>query len=185
MNTLIILSGLPGSGKTTFAKRFAAEVISSDGIRKKLFGDERILYRDDLIELLPQQQRELALHGTEEDKIEIWSQYVFSVVYRTVGTALQMGKSVVIDATNLTSGVRSGIIRQFEGLYDAADIYYFDLPVELVIERNRMRDRQVPESVIWQMYDNFEIPDYSEGADTIYETDGDHVNRIVCPPNGR
>ena len=81
--------------------------------------------------------------------------------------------------------MRSSIIRQFEGLYDVADIYYFDLPVELVIERNRMRDRQVPESVIWQMYDNFEIPDYSEGADTIYETDGDHVNRIVCPPNGR
>jgi len=44
---------------------------------------------------------------------------------------------------------------------------FFAIPIEVVKERNKNRDRVVPEYVIDRMFKNIEIPTEEEGRDTI------------------
>lgn len=109
---LVLLSGLPGSGKTTFATAFAARVpctvVESDAIR-----------------------RSLARQPTYTAKE---SARVFELVERKAAAALQAGKAVLLDATNLTAGDRE----RFVNLASRHDVPL--IPVRLV----------APESVILQ-----------------------------------
>jgi predicted kinase len=77
--------GIPGSGKSTIANQIPnAVVISSDAIRKELYGAEEI-------------QGE--------------GKQVFTLVYKRIGEELAKGHDVVFDATNLTPKARSAVFR--------------------------------------------------------------------------
>ncbi|MXZ87572.1 MAG: ATP-binding protein, partial [Dehalococcoidia bacterium] len=83
---LVLLSGLPGTGKTTFAAklapRLAALVLESDRVRRELFPRRRYTRKE--------------------------SGQVFAVVREQAEAALGEGRSVIIDATNLREGERRG-----------------------------------------------------------------------------
>jgi uncharacterized protein len=76
---LILMAGLPGSGKSTFARRLAgatgATVLESDALRQLLFG------------------------GPTHQAAE--SRALFSAIFVAAGMLLRDGSSVIIDATNL------------------------------------------------------------------------------------
>src|SRR5688500_3913912 len=76
---LILMAGLPGSGKSTFARRLAgatgATVLESDALRQLLFG------------------------GPTHEAAE--SHALFGAIFEAAGTLLRDGHSVIIDATNL------------------------------------------------------------------------------------
>lgn len=79
MPSLIVLVGLPGSGKSTFAKTFfdlKYSVVSSDKIRKDLAG---------------------SLREAHEQQMKPWD-----VFYKDIGDRLRMDVDVVADATFLT-----------------------------------------------------------------------------------
>ena len=85
MTKLILLVGVPGSGKTTYAKRLVRETpntthVSSDAIRKELYGDESV-----------QQNPRI----------------VFEVMHKRTIEFLKAGANVVFDATNLTKRDRA------------------------------------------------------------------------------
>ena len=76
---LILMAGLPGSGKSTFARRLAATtgvtILESDALRQLLFG------------------------GPTHQAAE--SRALFSAIFVAAGKLLRDGHSVIIDATNL------------------------------------------------------------------------------------
>ena len=85
MNKLYTMVGIPGSGKSTIANQIPnAVVISSDAIRKELYGAEEI-------------------QGNGKQ--------VFDLAYKRIGEELAKGNDVVFDATNLTPKARKAVFR--------------------------------------------------------------------------
>ena len=86
----IMLVGVAGSGKSTYAKERQREscrctILSSDSIREELYGDESI-------------QRDPAK--------------VFQIMERRALEAARIGMSVVYDATNFSSRRRKHMVKQ-------------------------------------------------------------------------
>jgi predicted kinase len=140
---LILLCGLPASGKSTFTKVLStyedAIVLSSDDLRLELFND--INHQDD--------------NGK-----------VFEELYKRANQNIKNGKSVIIDATNTSSKRRMSTINQFSNCIKVA--YYFNTPFEECVERDSQRDRTVGKRVIDRMYRQMQIPTYVEGWDVIH-----------------
>lgn len=137
---LIILVGLPGSGKSTFARRMVntipnIEWISSDQIRKELYGDE-------------------ACQANPERVFELMQQ-------RTVDL-LNEGYSVIYDATSVTRKSRAGILDKCPKHVQKQCVIVW-APIDICIERDKLRDRSVGEKVIDKMLRRFEAPFYDEG----------------------
>ena len=141
---LIMLVGIPGSGKTTYAKEYArihddTIHISSDSIRAELYGDESI-------------QGDPAT--------------VFSLMQKRAVEAIKSGKTVLYDATNMTRKDRSGIIDACPR-YAQVEAHVVWAPIEICVERDSNRDRTVGRAVIDKMLKRFQAPYYDEGFDDI------------------
>lgn len=142
MTTLYCLVGIPASGKSTFAKEHINENtiwISSDGIRKEVYGAET--HQDNNIE-------------------------VFEMMYKRTKEALNSGINVIYDATNISLKKRSNLINQFSSARKIC--VYFATDLNEVLERNANRDRKVPvNAIIDEMYKELQVPMYFEGWDEI------------------
>lgn len=141
---LIIMVGLPGSGKSTRAKELATlekscEILSSDAIRKELSGSEQ--------------------DQTQNDK-------VFRLLYQRMNELLSEGKSVIIDATNTTLKSRRRILSECE-IPCYREVQLVMTPVEECISRDASRERSVGKEVIYKFEASFQCPQYFEGFDTI------------------
>ena len=138
----IMMVGLPGSGKSTKAKELAVKngalIVSSDTIRKKLYGDENI----------------------QGDSTE-----VFNTMFNETLSVLKR-QSVIYDATNLSIKNRRGILLKVQELENITKIAYVMRTPECK-RRNALRDRVVPDEVIDRMYNNFYIPLLGEGFDEV------------------
>lgn len=141
---LILLVGVPGSGKTTYAKNYMKQNdntihLSSDAIRKELYGDENI-------------------QGNPGD--------VFSLMQKRAIEALNNGCDVLYDATNITRKDRSGIIGVCPK-FAKIECHIIWVPIEVCIERDAKRERTVGKEVIDKMLKRFQAPYYDEGIDNI------------------
>lgn len=142
--SLILLVGIPGSGKTTYAKNYIEQHyntihLSSDVIRKELYGDENI-------------------QGNPAD--------VFSLMQKMAIKALNDGENVVYDATNITRKDRQGILSVCPK-FAKIECHIIWAPIEVCIERDATRDRTVGKEVIDRMLKRFQAPYYDEGIDEI------------------
>ncbi len=140
---LILLIGVPGSGKSTYARRLHKSTISLDGIRKQLYGDARILGK-----------------SSEVDR---------QMRHRLVELAGK-GRDVVLDATHVSPLRRGRTIRLGRKLgYDRITAIWFDPPLSVSLERNRRRKRRVPEFVIRKFHRdlNRQPPSLAEGFDDL------------------
>lgn len=128
---LYVPVGMSGCGKSTYYHELKGVLcISSDGIRKELFGDESIQFD-------PRYGKDVkACHA-----------FVFQEVHRRTEEALKSGKSVYYDATNLVPGYRRQILRDF-GKTACVKAILFQTGPAVCRKRNRSRKRQVPEEAM-------------------------------------
>lgn len=140
--TFYMIIGIPGSGKTYFCKNSSDSIlhISSDSIRKELYGDESI----------------------QGD-----SNHVFHIMQERTLNALPEGKSVFYDATNIKRKNRISILEKLPSYVKKEAIIVW-APIETCIERDETRQRSVGKEVIHKMLMNYEAPYFDEGFDYIH-----------------
>ncbi len=151
---LILLVGIPGSGKTTYAKEYVEREsntihLSSDGIRKELYGDESI----------------------QGDPTE-----VFSLMQKRAVEALNNGNDVIYDATNITRKDRASIINICPK-FAKIEAHIIWAPIEECIKRDATRERTVGKAVIDKMLKRFQAVYYDEGIDEIKIIVSDELNK--------
>lgn len=160
LHDLHILCGIPGSGKSTWARQQEGTVISTDGIRGELFGDESMQYSD---RFLREQGYDPAAMS-ERQKAGACSQKVFSIAKRRATEAIRKG-DVYFDATNISPKGRLSLL---EGIpHDRAFADVADVPLSVAMKRNAKRERHVPEEVIRMMHGRFVMPSEEEGFSAV------------------
>lgn len=139
MPNFIMLVGLPGAGKTYTAQQLAkscnAVVLSSDNIRKELYGSE-------------------VTQGTHDE--------VFGLMNKRAADYLKNGTSVVYDATNLRRKNRKHLLSVLPKEC-TKKVYVVWARYETCLERDAYRKRSVGKNVIDRMIKNFQVPYYDEG----------------------
>ena len=147
-NTLYITVGLPGSGKSTYAKEFIKgkeiEYLSSDSLR--------------------------AVFGKSEEDQTV-TPLVFGHIKKKVDEFLKDGKNVMVDATSVNRKERSDYINTAKKYGAKVVAIVFKMDRQGLIDRNKKRGEQggrvVPDWVIDKMLNKFEEPSYSEGIDVM------------------
>jgi predicted kinase len=138
---VVLTIGLPGSGKTTWFKRRGVTPLSSDMLRSILF--------DDITE-----QRYQGL--------------VFSTL-RSLLRARLIAKMPwnYVDATNLSPHERRQWIKMAKSFGYDVQAVFFDVPLEVCMQRNRHRDRSVSDEVMQKMAERLRPPNFKEGFSKI------------------
>jgi predicted kinase len=142
---VVLLSGLPGSGKDHFVREHLAgwPVIALDDVRQELDVDP-------------------AEHQGE-------------VVNRARDLArayLRQRRSFVWNATNLSRQLRRGCVRLFADYGARVCIVYLEVTPEILAEQNRRRTAVVPEKVLARLLERWEIPDRTEAHEVRWEVRG-------------
>jgi predicted kinase len=132
MSKLIIMSGIPGSGKTTLAKRLCEE-----------YGAVRVSRDDIRMSMLTEDMRYFDVEKS------VYKRFIYEIRRN-----LDDGKTVIADATHNTT---KSIGKVFDEFYDCGfiGIIYMDTPLDTCLARNNGRTGRfkVPESAIKRFYD--------------------------------
>lgn len=147
---LIMMCGLPGSGKSTFAensikvvsgaKQNKPIIHSSDGLRKELYGDE-----------------------SEQGD----ANKVFSELHKRIKNDLIDGNDVVYDATCIKKKQRIQFIKELKKISCTPVCICMATEYSLCLYNNESRERKVPIDVIKRMQMHWQPPHYSEGFEQI------------------
>ena len=139
--TVVLAIGLPGSGKSSWFKRHNIHPLSSDLLRELLFDDA-------------QEQR--------------FQDLVFSNLRSMLKARLIARRPMnYVDATNLTPHDRQSWIKLAKDYgYDVQGVF-FDVPLEVCLERHARRGRAVPEDIMRKMAGKLKPPTFEEGFSKI------------------
>ncbi len=138
---VVLAIGLPGSGKTTWFGRRGVTPLSSDSLRNILFDD------------------------VEEQRFQ---GLVFSTL-RSLLRARLIARMPMnyVDATNLSTHERRQWIKMAKSFGYEVQAVFFDVPLDVCLERNRQRDRSVSEEIMRKMAEKLKPPVFEEGFEKI------------------
>lgn len=149
MSILFIPIGIPGCGKSTFARGLGADIVSSDTIRALLTGDENDQTRNG----------------------EVFKQF-----HARIYSDLSNGRNVFADATNLTVSARKALLDEAETARKVqpvtTHVILFKNPAQ-ALRRNNSRDRVVPEDVMLKMLEKYE-----QTLSNLWSENYDHITEV-------
>ena len=136
MNKLIVLSGVPGSGKSYISlllkekRKSHLYIVSSDNLRAQVGGSQTNLDNEELV----------------------WAMYYeLAKVY-----SLDKEGIVVLDSTNSKTEFRVDKVVPIKDRFDEVDLVIFKLDKITVMEQNLDRKYPIPSDALERLIDNFE-----------------------------
>lgn len=143
---VILLSGLPGSGKDTFIKKHYPEwpIVSLDALRRKY-------------KIAPSDKKrtgQIAQMVKEEARIH-----------------LRKGENFVWNATNITRQMRTQLVDLFTTYNARVKLVYIEVPYEKLMAQNSNRAYPVPNVILDKMIRKLEVPSPIEAHEVIYLND--------------
>jgi len=130
----VITIGIPGCGKSTWAAQHPELTeVNLDLCREKICGD--------------------AGNQTVTPQAVVLHRHL-------IKQAAKSRLDLVVSDTNIHPVHRKQLISDLRSLGYNIKIIYFDVPPEVCIERNKLRDKQVPEHVIHRMHS--QMPNYAD-----------------------
>lgn len=149
MAKLVVLSGVPGSGKSYFShilrdvKKSHVYIISSDSLRDLVTGNRQDFSQEELM----------------------WKFfYDLAKVYSKDPNGI-----VVLDATNRNSYYRVESTRALKEMFDETILVCFNIKADVVYRQNLDREWPIPTAAVTDYLQNFELPT---------KTDEEYFNRI-------
>ncbi|MDO7907785.1 AAA family ATPase [Paenibacillus sp. JX-17] len=143
MSRIHMLVGMPGSGKSHYAKTLSksrrAQIVSTDAVRQQLFGAES------------RQKNSYA---------------VFNEAFRQIEQALSAGQEVIFDATNGDRSRRLQFLKRFHNV--PVDGYIVDTPYDMSRDRIGQRKRRLDDRILTKYAKNMELPMKGEGFDQLH-----------------
>lgn len=149
---LIMMCGLPTSGKSTYVKNlpsyYSSIILSTDDYIEEEAKRQNLTYNQIFEQTIDDATKEL----------ELQLQY-----------AIEYQKSVIYDQTNLTVKTRKKKLSRFPDSYKKTAVYSV-IALEEALKRNRNREGKfIPESVLKRMYQQFTVPTLEEGFDYVIQ----------------
>lgn len=160
MQKIIMLKGLPASGKSTWAKEKINE--NSNYIR---------INKDDIRE---------SITGKWTPKKE---KNVISIRNSLIKTGINLGKNVIIDDTNLNPKHEQSLktLAQELGVEFEVNDSFLKVPVEECVERDIKRDKSVGYKVIYKMYYDYL---YQDPSKKIVNSSNKKRRCVICDIDG-
>ena len=153
MKELIMMVGMPCSGKSTFIEKFSNK-----------FNDYIVISTDNIIEDRAEKQGKTY---NEIFKDEIKS--ATKEMNERLAQAIQNGDNIIWDQTNLTVKSRksklSGIPKDYQKV-----AMYVETDLKTIKGRNVRPGKIIPESVLDNMWGSIEVPSITEGFHAVLNT---------------
>ena len=154
MNTLIVMIGIPGCGKSTYAKKLIEahpdwEYVSRDEVRYEYVNDQAHYF------------------DHEND--------VYKEFCNRIDMHLLNGKTVIADATHLNKRSRDKLLHTLTAPIDKKIAIIVMTPFLECLRRNSMREgiTRVPDSNMYRMRNTYKAPNpVNEDFDQIVKVDG-------------
>ena len=147
---LIVMVGIPGSGKSTFAQNYIKDAnnmstvwVSRDEVRYSL------------------------ISGTDEYFAK--EKDVFKAFIKKINTVLAEGKDVIADATHINVQSRKKLLSSITVPDIQIEACVMEASLQECLVNNEKREgmARVPKAAILRMYRQFEYPTFSEGFSSI------------------
>lgn len=138
MSKLIVLSGVPGSGKSYFCKTIKkikeshVYIVSSDELRKEITGRQSNLNEDELM----------------------WK--IFFSLAKTY--SLDKEGVVVLDATHVSKKMRVDRNKKLKHLFEEVDLVMWNIDKQVVANQNLQREYPIAPDVLERFYQILELP---------------------------
>ncbi len=138
MNKLIVLSGVPGSGKSYFCKTIKKikeshiYIVSSDELRREITGRQSNLNEDELM----------------------WK--IFFSLAKTY--SLDKEGVVVLDATHVSKKMRVDRNKKLKHLFEEVDLVMWNIDKQIVANQNLQREYPIAPDVLERFYQILELP---------------------------
>jgi predicted kinase len=146
MSKLIMMVGIPGSGKSTWIKNNFPDItpVSRDEIRFELLDERGGDYFD------------------YED--EVFDKFIHQIIGSLIADEV-----TIADATHLNKKSRARVLNKVAKFADEIEAIVLNTDLETAIERNDLREgrAKVPRGVIRSMYFSMEMPEEAEGFNKI------------------
>ncbi len=127
-NTLVVLCGPAGCGKSTFAARSFThtQIVSSDECRARI---------------------------SDDSSNQNVSGHAFDLMHFIIEKRLYLARTTVADATHLDRPARRWLVKAADWFDFKAAAIIFDIPLEVCLARNAARERVVPEDALLRQYE--------------------------------
>jgi predicted kinase len=147
---IILVCGLPGSGKSQFSRQFFAESGRDRVNRKEI---HRLLY----------EMIHFGKKWTEKEFDALDDHLVKHVERKIIEQLLQSGQKVLVDNTSVSESSRKTYVGIAQQMHKTIGAIFLHTPPATCLERNRGREDPVPERAISNLAAAIDIPRSEEG----------------------